>query len=73
MPNLDGQPKGYAGEICGFSGDPTTVTRLKELGFLVGDHLEITGRMSWGGVILVAVRGAIFALRRSEASCIQVS
>ena len=49
------------------------IRRLRELGFLAGEHVKIIAR-GLGGVEPIAVRigTATFALRRFEADCIQV-
>lgn len=47
--------------------------RLQDIGFVVGESVEIVARAPWGGdPVLVQVVGTRFALRRNEARLIVV-
>lgn len=72
MNRLSSQNKNFSGEIQGFDGKSELVTRLRELGFVEGDHLYILEEISKNGPLLIEIRGAILALRRNEARCILV-
>ncbi|MDR3606136.1 MAG: FeoA domain-containing protein [Oligoflexia bacterium] len=51
----------------------TLETRLLEIGFLEGSHVEIVHEAPWGkDPIVVRVRGALIALRRQEADLVEV-
>lgn len=52
--------------------DPEIVARLGELGFLPGERVRVVARGLFGDPIAVRVGSGTFALRRSEARCIQV-
>ena len=49
-----------------------TKTRLLELGFFVGEHVEILAKSLIGGVLLVEIRNSVLTIRTSEASCVVV-
>lgn len=56
------------------SGDSGLFERLLELGFLEGVEITVLHESPWGkDPIAVSVRGAIIALRRQEAECVQVT
>jgi len=47
---------------------------LEEIGFIPGEQVTVTARGMLGGdPLVVRVGASVFALRRAEASCIQVS
>jgi ferrous iron transport protein A len=49
------------------------LTRLRDLGFVAGTRCEIVARMWLGGdPLVVRIGGSTFALRRAEASAVQV-
>ena len=54
------------------SGDEIVVARLREIGFVRGEEVVVTGHAPFGEPILVEVRGAIVALRKEEAECVKV-
>lgn len=58
--------------VVSLQGDPIVVARLRELGFIRGEIVTIAGRAPFGEPILVEIRGATVALRKSEAACVQV-
>lgn len=60
------------GHIARLEGDPVIVGRLRELGFISGEHLRIAGRAPFGEPILVEIRGATVALRKAEAACVHL-
>jgi ferrous iron transport protein A len=46
--------------------------RLRELGFLDGEEVEVLAAAASGGPLAVRVAGSTFALRRREAECVLV-
>ncbi len=56
--------------VLRLKGDTRLVSRLRELGFIVGEKVRIVGRAPFGEPILVEIRGATVALRESEARCV---
>ncbi len=59
-------------KIIGFQGDETAVSRLRDLGFYVGDPIEIVGQTWLRDPIFVQVRRAIVALRQEEFACLKL-
>lgn len=51
-------------------GDAVVTARLRELGFIRGEPVKISGRAPFGEPILVEIRGTTVALRKSEAQCV---
>ena len=51
-------------------GEDHIVNRLRELGFIRGEIVRVSGRAPFGEPVLVEIRGATIALRRTEAQCI---
>jgi ferrous iron transport protein A len=66
LPNL------VEGLIVSLAGDAIVVSRLRELGFIRGERVRIAGRAPFGEPILVEIRGATVALRKSEAACVHL-
>ena len=60
------------GRITALEGDPIIVARLRELGFIRGEAVRVTGRAPFGEPILVAIRGTTIALRKTEATCVKL-
>jgi Fe2+ transport system protein FeoA len=58
--------------IHSFQGPEDLIYRLKEQGFVEGTCIRILEKLPLGGPILVEVKGAIIALRTSEAKCILI-
>jgi ferrous iron transport protein A len=46
--------------------------RLRELGFLDGEDVEVLTRGRAGGPVVVRIGGSTFALRAAEAECVLV-
>jgi ferrous iron transport protein A len=74
---LDGQEATVSGltQVAGLAGDQasTLVTRLRDLGFVAGAQCKVVARMWPGGdPIAVRIGGSTFALRRAEASAVQL-
>lgn len=59
-------------KILDLKGDSVIVSRLREIGFVRGEEVQIRGRMPFGEPLLVEIRGAVVALRKSEAACVRV-
>lgn len=70
--NLNEKQIGFEGTIQDLVGDDAFTDRLRELGFVRGERISIRGITPFGGPLMVEVRGAVVALRRKEAECIQV-
>ena len=60
------------GLITSLSGDTVVVARLRELGFITGELVRVSGRAPFGEPILVEIRGSTVALRKAEAKCIHL-
>ncbi|MEQ1877326.1 MAG: FeoA family protein [Bdellovibrionia bacterium] len=63
---------GFVGVIRELVGDDAFTSRLRELGFVRGETISVRGIAPFGGPLMIEVRGAVVALRRKEAECIQV-
>lgn len=61
---------GYEGLITQLDGHQLVVSRLRELGFLPGMSLRVTGIAPFGAPMIVSIRGTTVALRKQEAACI---
>jgi ferrous iron transport protein A len=68
---LSERPIGFQGSVRGLAGEAQKIERLQELGFVSGESISIQGVSPFGDPMIVQVRGAIVALRRSEAKCIR--
>jgi ferrous iron transport protein A len=53
-------------------GDAVFVARLREIGFIRGETVRVSGRAPFGDPLLIEIRGAMIALRIKEAGCVQV-
>ena len=71
MANLTEKSIGYTGAIIDVVESDFT-SRLREIGFTKGEELRLVGIAPFGEPLLVELRGAIVALRKKEAQCIQV-
>ena len=64
--------RGKIRSVTGSASDPVT-QRLMELGMVDGSDVEVVHEAPYGGdPIAVRVRGALIALRRSEASRVEL-
>ncbi len=72
MNSLAEKPINFQGKISNLAGAPEITGRLRELGFTTGESIRIVGRAPLGEPLMIEVRGAIVALRKSEAACIQM-
>lgn len=72
--NLDQLPQHKTAQISGFEGGHVSlIEKLREIGFAEGDEVEILHRGFIGGSPLcVRLNRSIIALRKTEASQIQV-
>lgn len=59
-------------KILDLKGDSVIVSRLREIGFVRGEEVQVRGRMPFGEPLLIEIRGAVVALRKSEAACVRV-
>lgn len=65
--------KGQSGQIVRIVGEAAMVRRLMEMGLIEGAMVEVMHEAPLGGdPLAVRVRGSLLALRRDEASLIQV-
>ncbi|MFN3376233.1 MAG: ferrous iron transport protein A [Burkholderiaceae bacterium] len=75
---LDQLPRSGQGRVTGLlpaqdAQEHSMLLRLLEIGFLPGETVQVVARGGWGGdPIAVRVGQATFALRRQEASMVQV-
>lgn len=53
-------------------GPEALTLRLTEFGFTPGESIRVIGKALFGSPLYVEVRGAVMALRREEAQCLQV-
>jgi len=72
MSTLAEMPIHFQGKIKDLMGDQEIANRLRELGFTTGENIRLIGAAPLGEPLMVEVRGAIVALRKIEASCIQI-
>ena len=72
MMRLSEQKIGFKGEVKSLEGDALFLSRLRELGFIRGERIELVGRAPFGDPFLVQAGNATVALRREEAACILV-
>lgn len=63
-------PNSTTSVVTGLEGDGVLLTRLRELGFIVGAQVTVAGRALFGEPIMVEVRGSTVALRKAEAACV---
>jgi Fe2+ transport system protein FeoA len=63
---------GQEAMIRGISGHPTLRARLQELGFTPGSNVRLVARAAFGGALAFQVRGSTIALRRADASCVEI-
>lgn len=59
-------------EVLGFSGDPSLIERLKEMGIFQGLRITCCGQAPFGGPKLFRLGATVIALREEEAQCLQV-
>lgn len=70
---LDCLHVGEQGEVLTVApGDELMLSRLADRGLVKGASVRVQQQALFGGPILVAVQGAMMALRRSEAALIEV-
>jgi ferrous iron transport protein A len=78
-PRLSDLPNGAHGTVLGVSAgsaqaDAQTLRRLAELGFLLGEPVQVLRRGPGGREPLaVQIGETLFALRQVEAQCVEVS
>jgi Fe2+ transport system protein FeoA len=70
LPDL---PIGSRVRVVSVHGEPLLRERLVELGFTAGTPVVVRGRAPMGDPIEVKLRGGILAVRRDEASCVDVA
>lgn len=52
-------------------GDPDTISRMNELGFIQGHQFEILYQAPFRGPTVVDIEGTLVALRNEELACLQ--
>jgi ferrous iron transport protein A len=72
MPRLSDLPIGARVRVVSVAGEPLLRERLVELGFTSGTPALVRGRAPLGDPIEVKLRGGVIAVRRDEASCVDV-
>lgn len=65
-------PLNQNARIAELVGDAVVVSRLREIGFIRGETVQVRGRAPFGDPIIVEVRGAMVALRKEEAQCVKL-
>jgi ferrous iron transport protein A len=65
-------PRNASFSITDLEGDAVLVSRLREMGFVRGETVEVVGRAPFGEPLLVEIRGATVALRKEEAQCVKL-
>lgn len=70
--SLAAVPAGRSARIVAVTGAGDVRGRLLALGFTPGCEVAVLALGPLGGPLAVSCRGAVMALRRSEAACIQV-
>ncbi len=70
---LDSLQVGAKARITAVHGEGSFRRRLMELGLLPGTEVERTGQAPLGDPLSFRVRGAVLALRRSDAATIEVA
>jgi ferrous iron transport protein A len=70
--NLAQQSVSFEGIILDLVGDDAFTLRLRELGFVRGEKVLLKGIAPFGEPYMIEIRGAVVALRKKEAQCIQV-
>lgn len=63
---------GQMAMIRGLTGHPTLRARLQELGFTPGANVRLIARAAFGGALAFQVRGSTIALRRADATCVEI-
>jgi ferrous iron transport protein A len=73
---LERLPRGTRASVADVRPGPSTTSnlpaRLRELGFLDGETVQVLTRGLAGGPIVVRVGSSTFALRAAEAECVLV-
>lgn len=72
MSSLAEKSVNYVGRVVGLVGEKDISDRLRELGFTTGESIRLVGVAPFGEPLMVEVRGAVVALRKAEAACIQI-
>jgi ferrous iron transport protein A len=72
MFSLDSLLPGQRGVIAALSGDDPVTVRLLEMGLLPGEEVELLGVAPLGDPLAILVRGARLAIRRRDASRVQL-
>jgi ferrous iron transport protein A len=72
MTRLADLPAGSRVRVVSVAGEPLLRERLVELGFTTGALVIVRGRAPMGDPIEVKLRGGLLAVRRDEASCVDV-
>jgi len=73
MTRLADLPTGSRVRVVSVAGEPLLRERLVELGFTTGALVIVRGRAPLGDPIEVKLRGGLLAVRRDEASCVDVT
>lgn len=72
-PTLAELPDHATGSVLTVRGEARLRERLVELGFTPGARVRVIARAAFGGPLQVEVRGGTIAVRRDEASCVEVA
>ena len=73
MTPLADLPNSAKGRVVAVTGEPMLRERIVELGFTPGTLVEVRTRAALGDPIEVKLRGGLLAIRRDEASCVEIA
>ena len=73
MNTLASQRPGFTGLIIQLKGAEIITARLRELGFIPGESIELIGAAPFGEPFVVRVHATVVAIRKEEARCIEVA
>ena len=64
--------KGQTARITHISGEDAVSIRLREMGLIDGEQIQLLGKAPLGDPLEFAVRGYRLSLRLNEAKCVEV-
>lgn len=65
-------PRGRTAQVFAVTAKGTMRRRLQDVGLAPGAAVTCVNRGMWGGPVALLVRGAVIALRRSDAATVTV-
>lgn len=64
--------QGQTATVTGLSAEGSMRRRLQDMGLIEGTHVECVGVSPLGDPAAYLIRGAVVALRRSDAACVSI-